>query len=412
MAVIQTGDIFKSFTFDGQDSRTYGIYITGEAVYNAPERSVEMISIPGRNGAFALDNGRFENIEVTYPAGVFGETEADFAAAVSALRNMLCSRRGYKRLSDDYNTGEYREAVYKNGLEVEPAQLRAGEFEITFECKPQRFLTSGETKQTLTSGDTVTNPTLFDSHPMLEATGYGNISIAGQEIEIENTTIGPITVAARQTIQKAIACTVDFDAQYANIGDEISIESISVRDWSWNVDSGTITSVTASGSNGPAYVPVQMLSCFEPGLFLNNVEFTYGTAGTVTNVGTFVADTSDFGTVTGTLTLSAAYDGAHTIAVTTVPLLPSHFNRQAAVNPGMINCGSTVLDSTQIVTGNPMYLDLDIGEAYKIEGGVPVSVNNSVLLPAELPVLKPGANVITFDNTFTKIEIVPRWWKI
>ena len=71
MAIAPTGTIYKALEYDGVSSRTYGVYITGEAVYNAPERDVEMITIPGRNGAFALDNGRFENIEVTYRAGIY-----------------------------------------------------------------------------------------------------------------------------------------------------------------------------------------------------------------------------------------------------------------------------------------------------------------------------------------------------
>ena len=135
MAVASTGNIFKALSFDNVSSRSYGVYITGEAVYNAPEREVEMISIPGRNGQFALDMGRFENIEVTYPAGIFANTEADFARAISDFRNFLCSRKGYVRLTDEYNPNEYRMAIYKSGLEVEPAQLKAGEFEIIFDCK-------------------------------------------------------------------------------------------------------------------------------------------------------------------------------------------------------------------------------------------------------------------------------------
>lgn len=146
MAINKTGAIFKSLTFDGESSRDYGIYITGEAVFNAPEREVEMIAIPNRNGAFALDKGRFENIEVTYPAGVFAGSETDFAKAISDFRNMLCSRKGYCRLTDEYNPDEFRLAVYKSGLEVDPVALRAGEFDITFECKPQRYLMSGENK--------------------------------------------------------------------------------------------------------------------------------------------------------------------------------------------------------------------------------------------------------------------------
>ena len=145
MAVIPTGAIYKALFFDGESSRNYGVYITGEAVYNSPERDVEMIKIPGRNGEFALDNGRFQNIEVTYPAGIFADSETDFAAAISDFRNFLASRVGYCRLEDEYNPNEYRMAVYKSGLNVDPAKLEAGEFSITFDCKPQRWLKDGET---------------------------------------------------------------------------------------------------------------------------------------------------------------------------------------------------------------------------------------------------------------------------
>lgn len=162
MAVAPTGAIYKSLIFDGEDSRDYGVYITGQAVFNAPEREVEMITIPARNGLFALDQGRFENIEVTYPAGIFADTEADFAQAISDFRNALCSKRGYCRLTDDYNTDEYRMAIYKSGLEVSPAQLKAGEFDITFECKPQRFLTSGEETTTMPGKNLIPYP-YYDS---------------------------------------------------------------------------------------------------------------------------------------------------------------------------------------------------------------------------------------------------------
>ena len=134
------GAIFKELEFDGEMSGDYGLYISGEGAYNAPDRDVEMVTIPGRNGTLALDHGRFENIEVTYPAGVFGTDEADFADKVGAIRAWLCSKKGYVRLTDEYNPDEYRLAVYKSGLDVSPAKLMAGEFDLVFQCMPQRFL--------------------------------------------------------------------------------------------------------------------------------------------------------------------------------------------------------------------------------------------------------------------------------
>ena len=144
------GMIFKGLTFGGVNSLDYGIFITGEAVYNAPERSVTSIEIEGRNGDLLIDNGRFLNIEIKYPAGCFAETQEDFKQKIESFRNAIISQISYQRLTDDYNPDEYRLAVYKSGLDVSVAVLhQGGEFNLTFDCKPQRFLTSGETERSI-----------------------------------------------------------------------------------------------------------------------------------------------------------------------------------------------------------------------------------------------------------------------
>ena len=177
--------VFNSFTFDGQNSLDSGIYITGEAVFNAPERVVEMISVPGRNGALAIDQGRFENIEVAYPAGCFASNMADYADKVSQFRNILASRYTYKRLTDTYHPDEFRLGLYRSGLEVDSVRYNtAGEFDITFDCKPQRWLVNGETPQTFTNSGTITNPTLFPSRPLLAVTGSGILTLGSQTMTI------------------------------------------------------------------------------------------------------------------------------------------------------------------------------------------------------------------------------------
>lgn len=177
--------LFNSFTFDGQNSLDSGIYITGEAVFNAPERVVEMAEVPGRNGAIALDQGRFENIAVTYPAGCFADNMSDFADKVATFRNILASRYTYKRLIDTYHPDEFRMGLYRTGLEVEAVKYNsAGEFEIEFDCKPQRWLVSGETSQTFTSTGTITNPTLFGARPLLKVTGAGNLTVGTQTMTL------------------------------------------------------------------------------------------------------------------------------------------------------------------------------------------------------------------------------------
>lgn len=181
-------DLNNYFTFDGVTSASMDVYISGEGTFNAPERVYDMQVIPGRNGALALDEKRFENVELTYPAFIFKNDGTDFETAISTLRNSLLSRNGYKRLTDTYHPDEFRLAIYKNGLEVSPTNInRAGEFELVFTCKPQRYLTSGETTVTKTSSGSITNPTKFDARPLLVVTGTGNLTVNGVQIAISKT---------------------------------------------------------------------------------------------------------------------------------------------------------------------------------------------------------------------------------
>lgn len=417
MAIAQTGAAFKALTFDGVSSRTYGVYITGEAVYNAPERAVEMITIPGRNGALALDKGHFENIVVSYPAGIYADTEADFAQAISDFRNFLCSKSGYCKLSDEYNASEYRMAVYKSGLEVSPSLLRAGEFTITFECKPQRFLTSGDTASAVANNGSLVNPTLFPSSPLLELSGYGNLTIGGKTLTVANDQIGNVMVYEGGTTTLVTTMAVTIDNQFANTGDVISLGLSGVTfETMWNQESGELDS--ASGTvTGSALSEKSQIFRWD-GLYINlsmnpagNVSFVYGTSKTVTSTMSYIIDLYDFTPeVTGSVAFSLVYNGSTTFTLTITESVPNHMTEDTISRK--ITFKPITIKSTKLVAGTTTYIDLEIGEAYKINGGQATSVNNVVSLPAELPKLPAGTSTVTYDNTFSSVKVAPRWWKV
>lgn len=417
MAIAPTGAIYKSLSFDGEDSRDYGVYITGEAVYNAPERDVEMITIPGRNGSFALDNGRFENIEVSYPAGIFADTEADFREAISDFRNFLCSRKGYVRLQDEYNPDEYRMAVYKSGLEVDPAMLKAGEFDITFDCKPQRWLTSGESAVTVTSGDTLTNPTLFEASPLLEVEGYGNIDFNGYEIELSKIEMGEVSLWP-QTSSSAYSSTISESKSIPigllNIGDSFRLDSFKTKLTGATVSNSPITPgtpvVSCSGITGASATGTTESyrdnSWYGMRFFLNvnipSIDFIYGTSKSVSCQASYSC-TYTGGSTSFNTTITISYDGDSTATI-----VWNNPDRKTVEFVFPTASGTSTVE----ITGNIIFIDCDLGECYLINGGEPISLNHLVDLGSNLPTLSSGSNTITFDNTITSLKITPRWWKI
>lgn len=422
MAIAPTGAIYKALSFDGTSSRNYGVYITGEAVYNAPERDVEMITIPGRNGTFAMDKGRFENITVTYPASIAATTEADYRQALSDFRNFLCSKKGYVRLSDDYNPDEYRMAVYKSGLEVTTAQLRAGEFDIVFECKSQRFLTSGETAVTVANNGTLSNPTLFPSRPLLEVKGKGTIHMGDDDIYLnpEERGWGIVGSASRNPANDTITYTIN-NGSYLNSGDQLKINRLGWK-IAWGIANpiytGVLRTLTRSltSATGTGYYD----STFSEVGFSGStpLTFSYGTSSTKTYtvvVGYSYTYRGTAHTGSVTITCTAVYNGSTTITCScSVTMGASDQYLSVSLMTGleaMPYSDQVTGYSTKSVT-DTIYVDLDIGEAYTIVNNVYVSLNDRVTLPAKLPELKPGTTTFTYGNTITSLKVMPRWWKL
>ena len=166
--------------FGDTDTRAFGVGIYGDKLAKAPERDREYISVPGRNGDIINDNGRYNNITVTYKAYIIDEYNLN----MRGLRNALFSKRGYQRLEDTVNPEEFRLGEPIPFDIDEYGILRAGEFTLEFNCKPQRFLKVGEQIIEITSNTSIYSEYQETALPLIRAYGTGSFSIGGIAIQI------------------------------------------------------------------------------------------------------------------------------------------------------------------------------------------------------------------------------------
>lgn len=415
--------IENSITFGGVNSADFGIYISGEGVFNAPERDVEMIEIPGRSGDLVLDKGRYLNIEVKYPAFNYEEDYATFVKNLSDFRNAICSQKGYQRLSDTFHPNEYRMATYISGIEIEPIKYNtASEFELVFNCKPQRYLTSGEDAISVDSGDVITNPTLFDARPLLEIAGTGWIDINGEEIYLDDDVVGDAVIVNQSHIYGnyyGVTWTHN-----ATAGDHIDLEGanftfvIKRKNESDYFTSYVVSNVTGALGILPSATS-QDGSIVEVTASLDAQPTVYSFGTPSSNTLRFDLDVATNGGDTGNyrVEVTTSYDGNRELEMR-ANISASPNNAFYIDSPQMALSGfpSLVLHSSAATYGNPTYIDCELGEAYAIEqiGGTDYykPLNDYIALGANIPVLKPGANTITFANTIVGLKIVPRWWII
>ena len=432
MAINPLPEIFKSLTFDGETSASYGVQILGEGVFNAPERAVEMINIPGRNGAIVLDQGYYENIEVSYPATIIADNTEDFAAGMAAFRNFLCSKTSYCRLSDDYNPDEYRMAVYKSGLDVDEKVLRVGEFDIVFDCKPQRWLTDGEQEVVVEDGDEVVNPTLFDADPKFAVEGHGTFQVGDYSIDLHDPYRGEtVVVDPKLYTGSLITPHESFNPlSVGNVDDTITIKPVTFY-WYVVLDSstGTVGNITITDYTGGLVGTTTIVSRSSRTIHLktvvNAVNITSwasmqdeDTQQVYHNI-TLAISYTDSGSHSESVRFKCGYDyWLETVdddRIVNVDILArrndSGMTAFTALEERISTKGITV-DSTVFILGTPTYVDCEIGECYMISGGEVVSLNDHIDLGSDLPKLKPGSNTFTIDNTITELTVTPRWWQL
>lgn len=171
-------------TFNGASSSDYGIRVEKCPDYNSAERKVEFISVEGRNGDLVRDTGAYNNVTQTYEI-YFGDENSTFQELSSAVSRWLLGSKGYCRLEDDYFPDVYRLAVYNGMIQNRNFMNMKGRSVLQFNCKPQRYLKSGEQWQSITTGDSFVND-YMPCYPVFEITGNGTVSYGSTSITVTN----------------------------------------------------------------------------------------------------------------------------------------------------------------------------------------------------------------------------------
>ena len=169
--------------FDGIKSTDFGLYVGGQQSFRAPVKNIIKQSIPNRNGAFVIDNGVFDNVLVTYVLLGIG----NFKSKINDIKEWLLSPNGYVKLEDSYNPDYYRMGMVVNGIDFIMHNLNTiGKANVLFDCKPQRYLTVGDSTYELGSSGTLVNPTKFSAKPLIHVEGYGKLRVNGTQITVAN----------------------------------------------------------------------------------------------------------------------------------------------------------------------------------------------------------------------------------
>ena len=179
--------------FNGTSSQDLHALVQTAPDYEFPEKDYSVTHVEGRNGDIVIDTGSWQNVTRTYNLAI-DTRKISYAEVASKLVQWLHSASGYARLEDSYEPDFYRMAMYKDSGSITNLYSKAGQIEVKFDCKPQRYFKSGEVSDIFTSNMEYRNPTDFPSKPkiVIHGSGSGTVKIGSYEVIIHSITDGMI----------------------------------------------------------------------------------------------------------------------------------------------------------------------------------------------------------------------------
>lgn len=177
----------EKFYLDGVDAETVGIFLQRPLDFSEPVPIVEVEEIPGRNGNIIFETGSYENRVAT--ASCFALREKDVSKNLREINKFLFSATGYRRLETSDDPDFFWMARIDGGARTEQRMRTLAPFEVSFDCKPQKFAKSGLNKILVKNGSTIHNEYGFDAKPLLTVEMKTGRTVSGGTLKIGGTSI-------------------------------------------------------------------------------------------------------------------------------------------------------------------------------------------------------------------------------
>lgn len=172
-------------TIGGKSLMDFHAWYDGSEWWRMPQKEIENLQIPGKNGDLTIDGHRFSNITIPFNCYI----HKNFAQNYSNLINYLMSLTGYQRIESNEEPDVFRLGMIKAPIEPEMGQFNfRGQFSIEIDFMPQKWLKVGENRITVNGSETLVNPTAFNALPTLYVQGTGDITVNGNIMTLANNT--------------------------------------------------------------------------------------------------------------------------------------------------------------------------------------------------------------------------------
>lgn len=393
----------SDLTFGTFSTSTSGgkYYKTQPINFPTPEKDVEVYEVPGRSGDLIVDYGSYKNVEITAEIAIQATAPDTFLTLYDALRVSIMVQSGYQRLEDSLYPNEYRVARC-TGVEMQQADSMRGTATITFDAKPQRYLTSGEAVALSIIGTGQGLQTFGRGVDIFNADALAKLENIGGDKNKMYTVVDVSSYSDYAHFreirfylpQNRAPKYYMLDAWTPNgllIGDQSDPDAI--NGWIGSPQVGGIIESIMSG----------VASTFNEVAVLNALRWEIREGSTV-----LASGTPDAGTISppsGVMDYAPLIEIGVTGAVSGVV---------GYINENMIalNTPATIGDPSDPKTLRKVYIDCETLNAYTEISGVIYNLNRYVTIDGVFVCPGDSTTSVYINSLIDYIKIIPRWWKL
>lgn len=160
------------FVYNGVSSKQFNIGIKTAPIRTIPERRVNTIEVPFRDGSFTLDTGTYGTFTIDFECLVVGSFTPQH---IRKIKRWLSEPFGKLQVSDELEL-EY-EAKMINKVDFEELVDNTGSFLVTFECQPYGHYRQGLCLHSVSNNTEIHNETDTIALPYMKIYGSGDITV-------------------------------------------------------------------------------------------------------------------------------------------------------------------------------------------------------------------------------------------
>lgn len=167
--------------FNNKISSDLGCKIVERPVIPVPEKQIEVINVPGRNGALHIDKGGFNDIKI--PVQFYINSKDNLKERFREIKAWLNIIRDNKLILGDDPSYFYKVVTVNISTGFETQLWEHGIFTVEFTCRPFMYKIDGQIPKNLPSQ--IFNDLDYICEPTYEVIGEGLISIICNGYEVK-----------------------------------------------------------------------------------------------------------------------------------------------------------------------------------------------------------------------------------